>query len=643
MENSYKYVTRRDFIKASAAIGASGLLGGCMSAASNPSPAAGAADTILLNGRIATQDERRSTVSALSIKEGRVYATGDNATVMAYRGAATRVIELNSRTVIPGLIDSHAHPIRGGLYYNLELRWDGVPSLADAMRMLREQAQRTPPNHWVRVVGGWSEFQFAEKRMPTLDELNAAAPETPVFVLNLYATALLNRAALRAAGYTKDTPNPPGGEIQRDKAGNPTGLLIAKPNAFILYSTLAKGPKLPFEQQLNSSRLFMRELNRLGVTSVIDAGGGFQNYPQDYEVVTSLHKDNQMTVRIAANLFTQRPKQELDDFSNWARTVKPGQGDDMYRINGAGEMLVYSAADFEDFLEPRPEMPANMEADLTAVVRLLAQNRWPFRLHATYNETIERALNVYEAVNREVPFTGLHWFIDHAETISPRNIDRIRALGGGIAVQHRMAYQGEYFINRYGKSAAETSPPIRRMLAAGVPVGAGTDATRVASYNPFVSLYWLISGKTVGGTQMYTDANRFDRMDALRLWTVGSSWFSSDEGRKGALVPGQLADIAVLSADYFSIPEEQIKALESVLTIVGGKPVYATAEFKDMSPPPLPVSPEWSPVAAYGGWGAPLLKKSEIPQRVATASCCAREFDPWRPSLGFAGCSCAMF
>ncbi|HWP89983.1 MAG TPA: amidohydrolase family protein, partial [Burkholderiales bacterium] len=237
--------TRREFIKAGAALSASGVFGGCMSASSNPAPAAGSADTILLNGRITTQDERRSIVSALAIKDGRIYATGNNATVMEYRGAATRVVELNGRTVIPGLIDSHSHPIRGGLYYNLELRWDGVPSLADALRMLREQAQRTPPNQWVRVVGGWSEFQFSEKRMPTLDELNAAAPDTPVFVLNLYATALLNRAALRAAGYTKDTPNPPGGEIQRDKAGNPTGLLIARPNAFILYSTLAKGPKLP--------------------------------------------------------------------------------------------------------------------------------------------------------------------------------------------------------------------------------------------------------------------------------------------------------------------------------------------------------------------------------------------------------------
>jgi predicted amidohydrolase YtcJ len=593
---------RRDFIKAAAAISASAFTGACTTMNSSQGTAAGDVDMILLNGRIATQDDRRRIVEAISIKDGRIHATGDSASIAASRGPATRTIDLKGRTVIPGLIDSHSHPIRGGLYYNLELRWDGVPSLADGLRMLREQAQRTPPNQWVRVVGGWSEFQFAERRMPTLDELNAAAPDTPVFVMHLYARALLNRAAIRAVGYDKDTPDPPGGEIQRDKAGNPTGLLIARPNAFILYSTLAKGPKLPFEQQLNSTRHFMHELNRFGVTSVIDAGGGFQNYPQDYEVVSTLHRDNLLTVRLAANLFTQRPNQELEDFSTWVGSVKAGQGDDMYRINGAGEMLVYSAADFEDFLEPRPDMPDRMERELTSVVRLLAEHRWPFRLHATYDQTITRALNVFEAVNRDIPLKGLHWFIDHAETISPRNIDRIRALEGGIAVQHRMAFQGEYFIDRYGKAKAEHSPPIRQMLSAGVPVGAGTDATRVASYNPFVSLYWLVTGRTVGGTQMYSDANRLDRMEALRLWTNGSAWFSNEQGQKGALVAGQLADLAVLSADYFAVADEDIKRLESVLTIVGGKPVYAAAEFKDLSPPPLPVVPEWSPIAHYGGY-----------------------------------------
>ncbi len=502
----------------------------------------------------------------------------------------------------PGLNDSHMHPIRGGLNYNMELRWDGVPSLADALRMLREQAQRTPPPQWVRVVGGWTEFQFVERRMPTLEEINRAAPDTPVFVLHLYDRALLNSAALRAVGYTKDTPVPIGGEIQRDKRGNPTGLLIARPNASILYSTLAKGPKLSREDQLNSTRHFMRELNRFGVTSAIDAGGGFQNYPDDYEVINELHKRGEMTLRLAYNLFTQKPKEELADFRQWTQVTKPGAGDDFYRMNGAGEMLVYSAADFEDFLEPRPDMPPAMESELKAVIRHLVENRWPFRLHATYDETITRALNVYEEVNRDVPFAGLHWFFDHCETISDRNIERIKALGGGIAVQHRMAFQGEYFVDRYGAKQAERTPPIRRMLELGIPIGAGTDATRVASYNPFVALYWLITGKTVGGTALYPESNRLERMEALRLYTVGSSWFSSEEGKKGSIVPGQLADLAVLSSDYFSIPEEEIKRLESVLTIVGGKVVYAVKDFSKLAPPPLPVSPDWSPVKYYDGY-----------------------------------------
>src|SRR5437868_7939105 len=222
----------------------------------------------------------------------------------------------------------------------MELRWDGVPSLADALRMLREQARRTPPPQWVRVVGGWNEFQFAERRLPTLAEINAVSPDTPVFVLHLYDRALLNGAALRACGYTKETPNPPGGEIERDKQGNPTGLLIARPNAMILYATLAKGPKLPPEHQMNSSRHFMRELNRFGITSVIDAGGGFQNYPEDYRIVEQLHKRGQLTVRIAYNLFTQKPKGEVADFEHWTGMVKSRQGDDYLRHNGAGEMLV---------------------------------------------------------------------------------------------------------------------------------------------------------------------------------------------------------------------------------------------------------------------------------------------------------------
>jgi hypothetical protein len=246
-----------------------------------------------------------------------------------------------------------------------------------------------------------------------------------------------------------------------------------------------------------------------------------------------------------------------------------------------------------------------MEAELYRIVKLLAENKWAFRLHATYNESITRALNVYERVHREIPIDGLGWFIDHAETISDANIERVKALGGGIAIQHRMAFQGEYFAARYGETQIKRTPPIQRMLAAGIPVGAGTDATRVASYNPFVSLYWLISGKTLGGFEMYDETNRLDRMEALRLWTIGSSWFSGDAGKKGSIEVGRLADLAVLSKDFFTVQEEEIKSLESILTVVGGKIVYAAENYKEFAPPALPASPSWSPVATFGGYQNP--------------------------------------
>ncbi len=488
-----------------------------------------APDLILHRGLFTTLDRQNPTASAVAISGGRFTAVGHDREVLPLAGPSTKVIDLKGRRVLPGLIDNHLHIIRGGLNFNMELRWDGVRSLADAMNMLKRQVAITPPPQWVRVVGGFTEHQFAEKRLPTIDELNAVAPDTPVFLLHLYDRALLNGAALRAVGYTKDTPEPPGGEIMRDAAGNPTGLLLAKPNAAILYATLAKGPKLPFDYQVNSTRHFMRELNRLGVTGAIDAGGGFQNYPDDYAVIQKLDEEGLLTIRLAYNLFTQKPKGEKDDFLNWAKTSKYKQGNDYFRHNGAGEMLVFSAADFEDFRVPRPDMPPEMEGELEGVVRVLVQNKWPWRLHATYDETISRALDVFEKVNQEMPLDGLHWFFDHAETISDQSIDRIAALGGGIAVQHRMAYQGEYFVERYGLGAAEVTPPVKKILDKGVKVSAGTDATRVASYNPWVSLSWLVTGRTVGGLRITPQRNCLDRETALRMWTENVTWFSNEQ------------------------------------------------------------------------------------------------------------------
>jgi predicted amidohydrolase YtcJ len=560
---------------------------------------------ILHSGLFTTLDRSNPTASAVAIKNGAFSAVGQTEEIMPLADRSTRTIDLQGYRVLPGLIDNHLHIIRGGLNYNMELRWDGVRSLADAMAMLKRQVAVTPPPQWVRVVGGFTAHQFAEKRLPTIEELNAAAPDTPVFLLHLYDRAFLNAAALRAVGYTKDTPQPPAGEIVRDSKGNPTGLLLAKPNAAILYATLDRGPKLPFDYQLNSTRHFMRELNRLGLTGAIDAGGGFQNYPQDYAVIQKLADDGELTVRLAYNLFTQKPKGEKADFLNWTKTTKYKQGDDYFRHNGGGEMLVYSAADFEDFRQPRPDMPPEMEPELDEVVRILATNRWPWRLHSTYDETISRALDVFERVNQDIPLDGLNWFFDHAETISDESIDRIAALGGGIAVQHRMAYQGEYFVERYGFGAAEATPPIKRIMAAGLKISAGTDATRVSSYNPWVSLAWLVTGKTVAGFRLYPPRNCLDRETALRMWTENVTWFSNEEGKKGRIQVGQFADLMVPDRDYFACAEDEIADTTSLLTMVGGKIVYGSGDFASFEEVKLPPAmPDWSPVRTFGGYGA---------------------------------------
>lgn len=556
------------------------------------------ADLILMNGRLTTLDPAIPDATALAIKNGRIVAVGSDKAVMAQKTDATTVIDLRGRRAIPGLNDSHTHLIRGGLSYNMELRWENLPSVADALAMLRKQAANTPRPQWVRVVGGWSEFQFAERRMPSLDEINAASPDTPVFILHLYARALLNRAALKALGITKDTPNPPGGEIERDAHGHPTGMLIARPSALILYSTLAQGPKLPLEDQINATRHFMRELNRLGITSVIDAGGGGQTYPEDYDVVQRLHAQDQLTLRIAYNLFAQKPGQELGDYERWVAMTEPGAGDDWLRMNGAGENLAWSAADFENFLEPRPDPAPVMEKELEQIVALLANNEWPFRIHATYDETIDRFLSVFERVNQRQPFKT-RFIIDHAETISPRNIERIKALGGGIATQHRMAFQGEYFVDRYGTEAARATPPMREMLKTGLPVGGGTDATRVASYDPWVALHWLTTGKTVGGLSLYGDDNLLTREEALAIWTTGSAWFSGEQEVKGKLVPGMYADLAVLSDDLMTVPDDRIRSITSVMTVVGGRVVYAEGDFAAHNPLLPPPSPAWSANALF--------------------------------------------
>jgi predicted amidohydrolase YtcJ len=578
------------------------------------------ADLILTNGKFITLNEAQPSAEAVAIAQNKIIAVGTVAAIDKLKTRKTQVIDLKGKTIIPGLFDSHLHVIRGGRFYNLELRWDGVKSLKRALQMLREQAQRTPSGQWVRVVGGWNEYQFEEKRLPNLAEINEATGDVPTFILYLYGHAYLNKAGLKALKIDGETPNPIGGLIGKDPYGDPTGLLVAEPNAYILYSTLAKLPELPSAtEEINSTQLFMQELNSFGVTSVMDAGGGFQNYPDNYVITDSLNKTEQLTVRLPYYLFAQKAGKELDDYKRWIANVEIGHNgsDDHepqtktrafgmkkteYYVQGGGENLVAKAADFENFNRPRPDLAPEMEAQLKSVIQFLVENKWPFRLHATYNESIARFLNVIEEVNKQTPLNGLIWFFDHAETVSEENLKRIQALGGGIAIQHRMAYQGESFVARYGKKAALNAPPVRKMLDLGIPVGMGTDGTRVASFNPWVGIHWLVTGKTIGGVEIMSKDNQLDRLMALKLFTKGSASLIRMEGDRGSIKVGELADLAVLDNDYMTIEAAKIPDIRSVLTILNGKIVFANGDFEKLNPAKLKALPAWSPVNFYGGY-----------------------------------------
>lgn len=564
------------------------------------------ADLIIYNGRIATMGKVNGYVQAVAIRDGLVLETGSSETILARYGAsAAQRIDVNGKTVIPGLNDSHIHVIREGLNYNAEMRWDGVRSLKRAMEMLREQAARTPSGVWIKVVGGWNEFQFEEKRQPTIAEINEAVPDKPVFITYLYGKAFLNRKGIEVLGYNKDT-HYEGSLLEQDAQGNLTGLMFAKQTPRAIYTTLGLTTRLTAAERLNSTVQFNRELNRFGITSAVDAAGGNQNYPADYTTSLQLAKEGKLSVRIAYYLFAQQKGKELQDYESWVKQTNLQKNDQLlvpngFMAEGAGENLVASAADFENFLEPRIVLSDTMETELEPIIRLLVKNRWPFRLHATYGESIERMLNVFEKVNKEIPFNGLRWVFDHAETITDKQMHRVKALGGGIAVQFRMYYQGELYNKLYGQPRHQL-PPIKKMLQMGIPVGMGTDATRISTYNPWMALHWLLTGKTIGGLQFWPQKEVLDKFTALQLYTSGSAWLSQEESLKGKLVPGMYADLCVLSADYFTVAPEEVRSIESLLTIVNGKIVYATGSFKQYDPGAPPVIPDWSPVKYFGGY-----------------------------------------
>ncbi|MEM6808488.1 MAG: amidohydrolase [Pseudomonadota bacterium] len=597
--------SRRQFVAAGGALAGASVFG--------TASAADDATLVLTDANIITQDPLQPEASAIALRDGVVQAVGSERQVRAYIGRDTEVISAGGRTVIPGLNDSHMHPTRAGRFYALELRWDGLPTLEAGLNRIRESAKKTPKGHWVRVIGGWSPFQFAERRMPTSAELTKAAPDTPVYVLFLYSQGFLNKAAVDVLGLTPGMQTPPGTAYEFTPDGG--AIIQAKPNPDLLYGTIGALPPMTAEQQAVSTKHFYAELNRFGLTSVIDAGGGGHHFPEDYRGSEALALAGELPVRISKYLFPQAKGRELEAFRQWTADwqVNVNRAEALmnaYVVRGGGEFLAWAAGDYENFLDDRPDITTRPQwrEQLLGVTRHLLANRWPLRIHATYDESINHILDVFEAAHTQevsegrLGFGGIRFAIDHGETLQRPTLGRIKALGGGMAMQARMAYAGEYFLDRYGKAATRRAPPLRDVINAGLPLGLGSDATRVASYNPWLTLYWATTGRSIGGTLLHGPEQQLTRRQALFQHTVGSAWISQEEVLKGRLKPGQFADLAVLNAPYLEVDDEDLLTIESELTVTGGRIVHASGDFISRAPDLPAIKPAWSPVAEYGGF-----------------------------------------
>ncbi|NIG54684.1 amidohydrolase [Chitinophaga sp. Cy-1792] len=585
------------------------ILSATISSAQSQGPFTGA-DLIVYHAKVTTQNRSQPNATALAVKRGRIYAVGTDADILLLKDSNTRLIDANGRRLIPGLNDAHVH-VLNEKNYNYNIRWDGVPTLKRALEMLSEQAKRTPPGQWVKVIGGWSPYQFKENRFPTMAELNKAVSDRPLIVQYAYNQAFLNDLAMKAVGIGTDKfPMYPGTVLEKDQQGRYTGIIHGYSFTFIAMEYFAPQPS--FEEEVNSLRYVINDLNRFGITSVID-GASMVGYPQGHVPLQTLINNNQLNIRfpfIDLQFGDTSSRSLVDAEINMVTKTPISPGENMHpsmahghEYEGAGEVLRQELHDHENFDMPAFIInPDSMRHYIEEDVSKLVKKRIPFRMHISYNENITPFLDALEKINQETPLDGLRWSIEHAETISPENMDRVKRLGGGIALDDKMALHGDAFIKTYSREKALQTPPLRRLLEKGIPVAMTTDGFRASSYNPWIGIGWMVTGKSVSGTEVLAADNRLTREEALRLYTLGAAWFEHQENEKGKIAPGNLADFVLLSADYFTVPEDEIRNISAVLTVVDGRVVFGTENYAGLAPRLPEIQPAWSPVKYFGGY-----------------------------------------
>jgi predicted amidohydrolase YtcJ len=527
-----------------------------------------ARDVLFFNGRIATQDAKGSFSEALLVRDGTIAAAGNARDLRRRAGADATRIDLGGRTVIPGLIDSHIHAIRAGRTFATEVNWIGAKTITEAMERIASAARMLPSNAWLVVAGGWTPQQFAEGRRPTQAELVAAAQGRPAYVQLFYRAALLTPETLAAWGIGGDDDAPPGLRLEREDVGALNGWLAGDTPAITrLFERL---PATGVAGAAEGTKAFFHELNRYGVTGVIDPGG-FNLTPQDYDALFALHRDKALTLRVAYSICGPTPGKELEELKALTQFLPMGAGDDMLRFNGVGERITWAMYN--------NDAPTQAQKDaFVDVARWAAGRGLALTVHWNNERSAHHLFDMFERVNAETPLAGLRWSVAHLHDASPASLAHMKALGVGWLMQNAMYFAAPAFIRERAQMLGVT-PPIGSALRLGLPIGGGTDAHRVMSYNPFIALQWMLDGKTVDGVPTRGPNETPTREEALRIWTLGSAWFAFDDDKRGSLEAGKFADLAVLSQDYFSIPVGSIGTTESLLTMVGGKIVHAAGPF----------------------------------------------------------------
>jgi predicted amidohydrolase YtcJ len=543
----------------------------------------GEPDWLLLDGKIYTADQQNTVVEAIAITGASVTAVGSTRELRRTRGAATKVVDLGGRAVVPGLIDTHNHAIRAGLTYSKELNWAEEDSLAAALQRVRQAADQRPAGEWITVVGGWHFAQFAERRMPAPAELEEAAGAHPLYVQHQYDTAIVNPAGFAALGLDQPGQVPQGLTVERDPAGQPTGILQGSVRAFAqLYGRLPKPSEA--EQQAGTVALLL-DLNRYGLTGLVDSGGGGMFWPEDYQALFALWRQGRLSLRVRFRMLPQPPHagRELATLQAWTAGLASEQFDHMLNFAGLGEAFTWGMHDGDSIgLEFHPDQDSKRV--FRQIADWAAASGYATEIHASSDSSARQILDIYEQVNRQRAIGGLRWTLCHIDDATPETLQRMRALGMNYSVQDRLFYAGDKIVERVGAERASAFPPLQTAWRSGINVAGGTDAHRVAPFNPMRVLQWMVDGRSVSGLAVRSQGELLTREQALRALTVNAAWVTGEERERGSLEPGKLADLAVLDQDVMTVPVGRMNATRSLLTMVGGQVVSADGAYAELQP-----------------------------------------------------------